>query len=206
MPHTNTTVSLHKADYAEHAPTDTPSANLAEHNPTELADNKPVNLAHSGIVTVEEAVKHLSTARSQGKTIVFTNGCFDILHPGHVDLLTRAKALGDILILGLNTDASVQRLNKGPKRPINTYAARAFLTIHLESVDFVTYFDEDTPLELITILMPDILVKGGDWALETIIGHELVLARGGKVHSLPLLGQYSTTNLVHRLQDTHGKA
>jgi len=195
-------------DLMGHSPTDlmghSPAA-IMGHSPADLMGHSPADLTHSGIVTVQEATKHLNAARAQGKTIVFTNGCFDILHPGHVDLLARAKALGDILILGLNTDASVQRLNKGPKRPINTYAARAFLAIHLASVDFVTCFDEDTPLQLITALMPDILIKGGDWALETIIGHELVLARGGKVYSLPLLGQYSTTKLVHRLQATHEK-
>ncbi len=129
-----------------------------------------------------------------GKTVVFTNGCYDILHPGHIRLLERARSLGDVLILALNTDASVQRL-KGPTRPLISQDDRAELAAALEAVDAVTFFDEDTPRELIAAVLPEILVKGADWA-HFIAGREEVEAAGGKVLALPLEPGYSTTDIV----------
>jgi len=132
--------------------------------------------------------------------VVFTNGCFDILHPGHADLLARARALGDLLVVGVNSDESVRRLNKGPGRPINPLPLRAFLLAHLRSVDYVVPFSEDTPFELIRALQPDVLVKGGDWPVERIVGRELVEAGGGTVCSLPLLPGFSTSALIARIR------
>jgi len=130
----------------------------------------------------------------EGRKVVFTNGCYDILHPGHMRLLESARSLGDLLILALNTDASVQRI-KGPQRPMISQEDRAALANHLDSVDIVTFFDEDTPRELIAEVLPDILVKGADWS-HFIAGREEVEAAGGKVMALPLEPGYSTTNLV----------
>ena len=130
-----------------------------------------------------------------GPSTVFTNGCFDLLHPGHVDLLERARALGDRLIVGLNSDASVRDL-KGPHKPYVNQHDRRRMLLALRSVDEVIVFDEPTPLELIERIAPDVLVKGGDWPVDQIVGAEFVLARGGKVFSLPLLPGYSTTSIV----------
>ena len=157
-------------------------------------------LNHPGVVTLPELLERLAPLRAAGKKIVFTNGCFDILHPGHVDLLARARALGDVLVLGINTDASVRRLGKGEDRPLNTCAARAFVLAHLRSVDFVASFDEDTPYELIKAVQPHVLVKGGDWSRETIVGRDIVEHGGGSVHSLPLIDGFSTTGLVHKIK------
>jgi D-beta-D-heptose 7-phosphate kinase/D-beta-D-heptose 1-phosphate adenosyltransferase len=132
--------------------------------------------------------------KAEGKTVVFTNGCYDILHPGHIRLLEAARSLGDALILALNTDASVQRI-KGPLRPMIAEMERARLASHLAAVDAVCFFDEETPRELIAEVLPDILVKGADWA-HFIAGREEVEAAGGKVLALPLEPGYSTTNLV----------
>jgi len=128
---------------------------------------------------------------------VFTNGCYDILHPGHIRLLESARSLGDILILALNTDASVQRL-KGPKRPLIAEHDRAAIAAALEAVDAVTFFDEDTPRELIAAVLPDVLIKGADWA-HFIAGREEVEAAGGKVLTVPLEPGYSTTNIVDEI-------
>jgi len=130
----------------------------------------------------------------EGKRVVFTNGCYDILHPGHIRLLEAARSLGDVLILALNTDASVQRL-KGPSRPILPQDERAAVALALDAVDAVTFFDEDTPRELIALVLPDVLVKGADWS-HFIAGREEVEAAGGEVQALPLEPGYSTTNLV----------
>ena len=151
-----------------------------------------------------ELDQRLDLLRGQGRSIVFTNGCYDILHPGHVDLLARARALGGALVLGLNTDDSVRRLEKGAERPLNTLAVRAFVAAHLASVDLVTAFDEDTPQQLIERVRPDVLVKGGDWPVEAIVGGEFVAARGGRVFSLPLVEGYSTTGLVERIRASGG--
>jgi D-beta-D-heptose 7-phosphate kinase/D-beta-D-heptose 1-phosphate adenosyltransferase len=135
--------------------------------------------------------------RHDGKTVVFTNGCYDILHPGHIRLLEKARSLGDLLILALNTDSSVARL-KGPTRPLISEDERARMALMLESVDAVTLFDEDTPRELIAEVLPDILIKGADWA-HFIAGREEVEAAGGKVMALALEPGFSTTNIVEEL-------
>ena len=130
--------------------------------------------------------------------LVFTNGCFDILHPGHVDYLQRARDLGERLVVGLNSDASVRRL-KGPTRPVNDEASRALVLAALACVDHVVVFEEDTPYELIRAVAPDVLVKGGDWSVDRIVGRDLVEARGGRVLSIPLLPGHSTTAIIDRI-------
>lgn len=147
--------------------------------------------------TREELVAARAGWKREGKTVVFTNGCYDILHPGHVRLLEAARSLGDLLILALNSDASVARL-KGPKRPLVPESDRAELALGLAAVDAVTVFDEDTPRELIGAVLPDILVKGADWA-HWIAGREEVEAAGGKVLPLPLEPGYSTTGIVEAI-------
>ena len=135
--------------------------------------------------------------RSQRKT-VFTNGCFDLLHRGHIYYLSRAKALGDLLVVGLNSDASVTRL-KGKGRPLNPQQARAEVLASLAFVDYVIIFEEDTPLELIRTVQPHVLVKGGDYRAEDVVGYREVISRGGSVEIIPLLEGYSTTSLIERL-------
>lgn len=134
------------------------------------------------------------------RPLVFTNGCFDILHRGHVTYLAQARALGASLIVGVNSDASVKRLGKGDERPINSQEDRMMVLAALEAVSLVTLFDEDTPLNLILEAHPDILVKGGDWDVNSIVGAKEVLAWGGQVHSIPFLHQRSTTELVERIR------
>jgi len=146
------------------------------------------------IFTCEQLIDRRLEWKRAGKKVVFTNGCYDILHPGHIRLLESARSLGDILILALNTDASVQRL-KGPTRPLVSQDERAELAAALQAVDAVTFFDEDTPRELIAALLPDILVKGADWS-HFIAGREEVEAAGGKVLALPLEPGYSTTGIL----------
>lgn len=131
--------------------------------------------------------------------VVFTNGVFDLIHPGHVDVLNAARGHGDALVVGVNSDASVRRL-KGPERPVRTQAERAYVVAALESVDVVTTFDEDTPLELVRAITPDVIVKGGDYAPETIVGAEEVRARGGRVVVVPLTDGQSTTRIIERLR------
>lgn len=144
-----------------------------------------------------ELVEARAKWRSEGKTVVFTNGCYDILHPGHVRLLEKSRSLGDILILALNTDSSVARL-KGPTRPLLSQDERAAMALALDAVDAITFFDEDTPRELIAEVLPDILIKGADWA-HFIAGREEVEAAGGKVMALALEPGFSTTNIVDEL-------
>lgn len=146
----------------------------------------------------QELEKFLEANR--GKKIVFTNGCFDILHKGHVTYLNEAKKLGDLLVVGLNSDASVKRL-KGPERPINNEKDRQFVLSNLRSVDFVEIFEEDTPLSLILTVKPQILVKGGDWKIEQIVGGKEVIAAGGEVYSLQFVDGYSTTSIINKIQD-----
>jgi rfaE bifunctional protein nucleotidyltransferase chain/domain len=134
-----------------------------------------------------------------GEKIVFTNGCFDLLHYGHVHYLCQARDLGDRLVIGLNSADSVRRL-KGPTRPINDDRTRAYLLAALEFVDAVVVFGEDTPLDLIQRLHPDVLVKGGDWAVEQIVGFDLVMSRGGRVLSLPYITGYSTTSIEEKIR------
>jgi rfaE bifunctional protein nucleotidyltransferase chain/domain len=147
--------------------------------------------------TRPELVRARAEWRRGGKTVVFTNGCYDILHPGHVRLLEQARSLGDLLILALNTDASVARL-KGPTRPLIPEAERARMALALEAVDAVTFFDEDTPRELVAEVLPDVLIKGADWT-HFIAGREEVEAAGGRVIALALEPGYSTTNIIEEL-------
>jgi rfaE bifunctional protein nucleotidyltransferase chain/domain len=148
----------------------------------------------------EAAARWVRTLKAQGQKVVFTNGCFDLLHPGHVAYLEAARSLGDALVVGVNTDASARRLEKGPGRPVNPEGDRARVLAALACVDQVVLFEEDTPLALITALQPDILVKGGDYALEEIVGREEVEARGGRVLPLPFVPGYSTTELIKRIR------
>lgn len=134
------------------------------------------------------------------RKIVFTNGCFDILHRGHVDYLSAARSLGDILIVGVNTDASVKRLNKSPQRPINNENDRAYLLAALQVVDAVILFDEDTPYELIKMVQPDILVKGSDYKPEDIVGADIVKARGGEVVTIELTQGFSTSSIIQKIK------
>lgn len=136
------------------------------------------------------------------RPLVFTNGCFDILHRGHVTYLAQARALGAALIVGVNSDASVRRQNKGADRPINPLAHRMAVLAALASVSLVVAFDDDTPFDLIGTIQPDVLVKGGDWALENIVGSRETLARGGSVHSIPFLYATSTTVTLTRIRET----
>lgn len=135
--------------------------------------------------------------------LCFTNGCFDLIHPGHVQYLADARALGDFLVVGLNSDASVARL-KGPGRPLQDEAARAAVLLGLRSVDAVVRFDEDTPLELIRALQPDVLVKGGDYTPETVVGRELVESRGGRLALIPFLPGHSTSRIEQRIRSGRG--
>lgn len=138
---------------------------------------------------------------NQGKKIVFTNGCFDILHRGHVTYLAEARKLGDLLVVGLNSDDSVKRL-KGPERPINNELDRQYVLSQLKPVDFVEIFNDDTPLELILKVRPQVLVKGGDWKIDQIVGGKEVIQAGGDVFSLNFVDGYSTTNIIHKIQET----
>ena len=157
------------------------------------------NTGHK-VVTRAAAVRWVREQQAQGHRVVFTNGCFDLLHRGHVAFLEQARLLGEGLIVGVNTDASVRRLGKGKRRPRTPERDRARVLAALACVDRVVLFNEDTPLELITLLKPDILVKGGDYKLNEIVGREEVLARGGQVLTLPFVPGYSTTALLQRLR------
>jgi len=149
------------------------------------------------IYSRQQLIAERATWKHAGRKVVFTNGCYDVLHPGHIRLLEAARSLGDILILALNTDASVQRL-KGPTRPLISEDQRAELASALAAVDAVTFFDEDTPRELIAAVLPDVLIKGADWA-HFIAGREEVEAAGGKVMALALEPGFSTTNIEKEL-------
>lgn len=144
-------------------------------------------------------VARVAEARRAGKRIVFTNGCFDLMHVGHVRYLAAARAAGDLLVVALNADASVRRL-KGPERPLVPEAARAEVVAALAAVDYVTLFGEDTPAEVITALLPDVLVKGADWAPDQVVGREVVEAHGGRVELVPVVEGFSTTALIERLR------
>ena len=136
---------------------------------------------------------------AEGEKVVFTNGCFDIVHRGHIDYLSKAKDKGSKLILGLNTDASVKRL-KGPQRPVVDEQSRAILMASLQFIDLVVFFDEDTPYELIKILQPDILVKGSDYKAEDIVGYDIIMAKGGKVETIDFVPGFSTTSIVDKIK------
>ena len=148
---------------------------------------------------VEALAARLAPLRAVGKRVVFTNGCFDLLHPGHVRYLGAARALGDVLVVGLNSDASVRRL-KGPGRPILDLAERAEVLAGLAAVDHLVVFDDDTPCGLIAAVAPDVLVKGADWAADDIVGRDDVLARGGRVERIDLVPGVSTSELIRRIR------
>lgn len=156
----------------------------------------------SKVVTTEQLVPLLAQARTQGKRIVFTNGCFDLMHVGHTRYLQAAKALGDLLVVGVNSDASVKSLNKSPDRPIVPESQRAEVLAALGCVDHVVLFAEPDPSRLIRAVQPDVLVKGGDWSVETIVGRDIVEGRGGVVKTIPLVPGVSTTTLIHRIRST----
>jgi rfaE bifunctional protein nucleotidyltransferase chain/domain len=151
------------------------------------------------ILSLEKALTVINSWRKKGVKIAFTNGCFDIIHLGHLDYLEQSKALGDKLIVGLNTDHSVKLL-KGPGRPINSEHARARMLAALAFVDVVITFDEETPLELIKQVKPDILIKGNDYSIENIVGSDFVLGIGGEVKTINLLEGYSTTGLIEKIK------
>ncbi|MEO8760958.1 MAG: D-glycero-beta-D-manno-heptose 1-phosphate adenylyltransferase [Bacteroidia bacterium] len=152
------------------------------------------------IISRDEVKKRANVWRMFNNKIVFTNGCFDILHQGHIDYLTKAKDLGQKLIIGLNTDASVKRLNKSPERPINTEQSRAFILAALGFVDAIVLFDEETPYNLISAIQPDVLVKGADYKAEEIVGYDIVKARGGEVATIELTQGFSTTALINKIK------
>ena len=147
----------------------------------------------------EKLEKWLEDCRENGKKIVFSNGCFDILHRGHVEYLSKAAAFGDVMVIGLNTDASVRRL-KGPSRPVNDEKSRAFVLAGLECVTAVVLFDEDTPYNLIKTVQPDVLVKGSDYKPEDIVGYDIVIAKGGKVVTVDLVEGFSTTGIINKMK------
>ncbi|MEF3191343.1 MAG: D-glycero-beta-D-manno-heptose-7-phosphate kinase [Campylobacterales bacterium] len=161
-------------------------------------ENSSVGTVESRILNRDELAKKLENERAKGRKIVFTNGCFDILHAGHVRYLEQAKALGDILVVALNSDASVRAL-KGESRPVIPEGDRAYLVAALSAVDYVTIFDEETPYELIKLLQPDLLVKGGDYEPEKIVGYDIVTARGGEVKVMPFVEGRSTTSIIQRI-------
>ena len=151
-----------------------------------------------------ELLKMRQNLKQQNKKLVFTNGCFDILHSGHVDYLAKARQLGDFLIVGLNSDDSIHRI-KGDKRPILQETERAFLLDSLKCVDFVTLFNEDTPEQLIDFLIPDILVKGADWSLDKIAGRETVIANGGEVKTIEFVNMQSTSKIIDLIVQRYSK-
>jgi D-beta-D-heptose 7-phosphate kinase/D-beta-D-heptose 1-phosphate adenosyltransferase len=158
-----------------------------------------VTISMGKVISQEELVQVAAREKSRGRRVVFTNGCFDLLHPGHVRCLSQARALGDLLIVAVNSDRSV-RANKGPERPLVPQQDRAEVLAAFSSVDYVTIFDEPTPRELIARVLPNVLVKGADWALEEVVGREEVEAAGGEVISIPLAQGYSTTNLLQKIR------
>jgi rfaE bifunctional protein nucleotidyltransferase chain/domain len=151
------------------------------------------------VLSRADVQRFVTDARAAGRTIVFTNGVFDVLHPGHVRYLQDARALGDVLIVGLNADASVRR-NKGPERPINPEDERAEILAALACVDAVVIFEEDTPAEIVRAVQPDILVKGADWPADQIVGRDTVEARGGRVVLMPVEPGHSTTAIIDRIR------
>lgn len=162
------------------------------------------------IVDRTTAVHRINAWRLKGDKVVFTNGCFDILHRGHVSYLAQAASLGNRLILAINTDSSVKRLGKGDDRPVNNEVSRAIVAAGLGFVDLVVSFDEDTPYELIELLKPDVLVKGGDYnedqtdpnAIDYIVGSDIVRAIGGEVKTIPLVDGFSTTSIIQKLRNS----
>src|SRR5688572_29174163 len=152
------------------------------------------------VLSKDAAITWTNSMRAAGRLIVFTNGVFDLLHPGHIRYLQDARRLGDVMIVAVNSDRSARALEKGPDRPINRDAERAEVLAALECVDATTIFDDDTPHEIVKALQPDVLVKGADWADGTIVGADIVEARGGKVVRIPLAEGYSTTALIEKIK------
>lgn len=161
-----------------------------------------LKLVKSKILTWEALQRQIAVWRFKDKKIVFTNGCFDILHLGHIELLAKARSLGSVLVVGMNSDDSVHRL-KGPHRPVNSHHARAFTLASLVFVDVVVMFDQDTPYELIKLVQPDILVKGKDYEGKDIVGSDIVTARGGEVVTIELTRGYSTTHTIEKAHKVH---
>jgi len=156
----------------------------------------------NSIKTREEIKKIRTQLKSEGKKVVFTNGCFDLIHSGHVDYLVKAKEMGDVLILALNTDSCIKRI-KGIKRPILEQDERAFIVSNLKPVDYVTFFEEDTPAKIINDLIPDVLVKGADWAIDKIVGREVVEANGGEVKTIRFVNEQSTSNVINIIKERY---
>ena len=157
-----------------------------------------LNKLQAKVYTTDTLQSQIAEWRKDNQKIVFTNGCFDLLHLGHVDYLAKARDLGDKLIIGLNTDTSVSRI-KGPSRPIKDQKSRATILAAMQFVDAVIFFDEETPIDLITWVKPDVLVKGGDYTLEGIVGHEIVLEKGGEVKTIPFVEGYSSSKLIEKI-------
>ncbi len=152
----------------------------------------------SNIKTRKEINELRKQFKAEGKKVVFTNGCFDLIHSGHIDYLVKAKEMGDVLILALNSDESIKRI-KGNKRPILLQDERAFIGSNLKPVDYVTFFEEDTPAEIISDLIPDVLVKGADWAIDKIVGREVVEANGGEVKTINFVNDQSTSKIIQKI-------
>ncbi len=159
---------------------------------------------NTAIKNLEELVSIRKELKKQNKKVVFTNGCFDILHSGHVDYITRAKEKGDVLIVAVNSDSSTKKI-KGPTRPIIPQHERAFIISSLKPVDYVLIFEEDTPYEVIKKIIPDVLVKGADWAIDKIIGRDIVEANGGKVETIEFVNDQSTTNIIKTVLERFNK-
>ena len=156
----------------------------------------------SNIKSNKEIKEIREQLKKQNRKVVFTNGCFDLIHSGHVDYLVKAKEMGDVLILALNTDQSIKRI-KGDKRPILKQDERAFIVSNLKPVDYVTFFNEDTPAEIIGELIPDILVKGADWSIDKIIGREIVEANGGEVKTIKFVNDQSTSKIIKIIKERY---
>lgn len=154
------------------------------------------------IVSLDELKKIREIYKKKSKKVVFTNGCFDLIHAGHVDYLTKAKNLGDVLVVGLNTDKSIRRI-KGEKRPILNQDERAFILSSLKPVDYVCLFDEDTPAKIISELIPDILIKGSDWSIDKIVGKEIVEENGGKVITIDFVNNQSTSSIINTILERY---
>jgi len=159
----------------------------------------------NGLLTLHEAILRFGPGKRNGRTVVFTNGCFDLLHPGHIETLEKARRLGDALIVGINSDRSVRAM-KGAGRPVVPERERAEVLLALECVDGVVVFDDETPRETIRALLPDVLVKGGDWASDQIVGREEVEAAGGTVVSVPLVAGFSTSAIVEKIRQLDPRA
>ena len=161
-----------------------------------------LDIIQQKLFTRDQLLKQMAIWRLKDYRVVFTNGCFDILHPGHIDYLSKAADLGDVLIIGLNSDNSVKQLNKGINRPLQTEKDRALILSSVQFIEAVSIFEEATPYELIKALQPDVLVKGGDWKEADIVGSDIVKANGGTVLSIPFVEGYSTTSIEKKIKSS----